>query len=255
MTLLYPMQLLDEIPMLWGSCLLIYGNYDLISLINKQTKMTKIYKYLVLFLDVGFVLIATYVYIYYLTNPVFHEICYGLQVLVIVIENVYIIKKLNLSPRLYALSFGYYLFGFLLWNIDNQMCSHLKGLRHRIDFYIEIFYNQSTKTMIFSSIVLKIVNLILIILKSFTELHAMWHLFTGYGAYLTNLCLLDAFYENLIIKRLNKLSTTDSFKSLDNDFKQKMEFKSKKSRPVITKLLNIIYGLNNDFVNSKIKNY
>jgi hypothetical protein len=30
MTLLYPMQLLDELPMLWCSALMIYANYDLI---------------------------------------------------------------------------------------------------------------------------------------------------------------------------------------------------------------------------------
>ncbi len=249
------MQLLDEIPMLFGSALLIYGNYDIISMIKKQTNMTKIYRYIVLIFDVAFVLIATYIYIYYLTNPVFHEICYGLQVLVIVIENVYIIKKLKMSPRLYGLSFGYYIFGFLLWNIDNQMCSQLKDFRHKIDFYIQIFNNQSNETIFLGSILLKFLNLILMILKSFTELHAMWHLFTGYGAYLTNLCLLDAYYENLVIKRLNKLSTTDSFKSLDEDCKQKMKDKSKKSRPVITKLLNIIYGLNTDCISSKIKNY
>lgn len=241
--------------MLWGSCLIIFANYDLISSTFKQTTMVKIYKYLVLLFDIGFVAIVTYIYIFHLKNPLFHEICYGLQVFVIVVENIYIIKKLNLSPRLYVISFGYYIAGFILWNIDNQMCSYLKTYRAKIDDYIQISDQQPATKMFIGTIILKVINSFFIFLKSFSEFHALWHLGTGYGAYLTILFLLDAYYENLLTKRLNVISSMDSFKGLDDDVKKKMKLQSKKTRPVVTRMIGIIYDLNHDYIRTKSKNY
>ena len=248
MTLLYPMQLLDEIPMLWGMSFFIYANYDMICSIDEKSKMQKIYKFIVLFLDFGFVSIATFIYIYYFQNPVFHEVCFTFQVLIILIENYIIIKKLKLSPRLHILSFAYYFFAFVLWNIDNQMCDHLKFIRHKIDGFIQNFDDKSTYVKFFGSMV---INSILIFFKSFTELHAFWHVFSGYGAYLTTLSLLDSYYENLLIKRFKNSSSTDSIRPFDEGLK----LKNMKTRPVITKMFSIIYGLNTGYFRSKLKRY
>jgi dihydroceramidase len=254
MTLLYSMQLLDEIPMLWGSALIIYANYDLLSSTFKQTKRTRALKYLVLILDITYCLTVTYIYVYYLTNPIFHEISYGLQVAVIIIESAYLIKKLKLSARLYLLSFAYYLFGFLLWNIDNQMCDYLKLYRVKIDGYIESVNDLLTSGTVISLILTKILNFFLIFFKSFSQFHSLWHLFTGYGSYLTILFILDAYYEAELGKRL----LVKSFQKLD--INENFKIQRLKNRPVRSKWFSLIFELNHDFISvekkkGKSKNY
>jgi hypothetical protein len=127
------------------------------------------------------------------------------------------------------------------------MCDHLKSTRQKIDHYTQNFDQESNYLKVFGSILM---NSILILIKSLTEFHALWHAFSGYGAYLTTLSLLDSYYENLLIKRFNKLSAKDSTNKLDENFKEKIK---NKTRPVISKMFNIIYGLNTDYFISKSK--
>lgn len=56
---------------------------------------------------------------------------------------------------MFALNAFSYLLGFTLWNLENTFCTVLKSWRDSIGYPFRIFL----------------------------ELHAYWHLLTGYGAY------------------------------------------------------------------------
>lgn len=221
MTLLYGMQLLDEIPMIWGSGCMVYAFYDVLNK-TRSKPLSSAYNNLALGIISLYCFLVTILYTFYFTNPVFHEIAYGITVAVIIIESITAIRRLRLSVRLYALSLFYYLFGFLLWNIDNKLCYYLKVYRGFIDAYVDL--NSYS-----------LANTILILLKSLSELHALWHLFTGYGSYLTILYLLEANFENNLMK--NKVDKT----------------KEKLKRPTVSKLFRFFYHLNRDYVNESIK--
>lgn len=95
MTLLYPAQLLDEIPMIFGSALLIYANYDILmqSVALERGKnwrpKTFVQKFLrsrlsVLAVIAAYCAVFVYVYLYVWKNPIFHEIAYAIMVIIII---------------------------------------------------------------------------------------------------------------------------------------------------------------------------
>jgi dihydroceramidase len=232
MTLLYSMQLLDEIPMIFGSGILVYANYDLLQNwsefkrerlrknLNFTAKLLSSRK-LVLFLIAAYCLLTSYVYIFIYKNPVFHEVAYALMVLMIIYQNITIIYRLNLTKKLYAISFFYYMFGFLLWNIDNNFCVQLKEYRKSIQNYL-------------GNSELLALNILVTSLKSIFELHSLWHIFTGYASFMTILFLIEAHYEHqLNVKKIPHHS-------------------NKKARPVKSKFFDLYYHLNTN-MSSKLK--
>lgn len=95
MTLLYPAQLLDEIPMIFGSALLIYGNYDILiesfqfdngknwrpkSLIGRLLYSNSF----VGFAIASYCLFYIYIYLFVWKSPIFHQCAYALMTFVIV---------------------------------------------------------------------------------------------------------------------------------------------------------------------------
>lgn len=108
-------------------------------------------------------LIVTFSYIFYITNPVFHEICYGvLNVIIVFISTTLTIKYIHdkeIKHNLMKSSFAgicLFLFGFILWGLDRQYCGSLIHIRRE---YLKLP------------------------LGNILELHAYWHLFTGIGLY------------------------------------------------------------------------
>lgn len=108
-------------------------------------------------------LIVTFSYIFYITNPVFHEICYGiLNVIIVFISTTLTIKYIHdkeIKHNLMKSSFAgicLFLFGFILWGLDRQYCGSLIYIRRE---YLKLP------------------------LGNILELHAYWHLFTGIGLY------------------------------------------------------------------------
>lgn len=95
MTLLYPAQLLDEIPMIFGSAFLIYANYDIImqSVAIERGKNWRPKNFVQKFLKSKLIVLAliavycaafVYVYLFVWKNPIFHEIAYAIMVFVII---------------------------------------------------------------------------------------------------------------------------------------------------------------------------
>uniref|UniRef100_A0A3Q2Y1C8 Alkaline ceramidase n=1 Tax=Hippocampus comes TaxID=109280 RepID=A0A3Q2Y1C8_HIPCM len=144
MTLLYEMQLLDELPMIYSTCVFVYCLYECF----KQRKSISWFPVALLLL---FSITVTVVSILY------HFVMYGALVACLVIRSVFIVTWVYpwLRPLCYT-SLGVFLLGFLLWNIDNIFCDSLRASRKTLPPGVGVA----------------------------TQFHAWWHIFTGLGSYL-----------------------------------------------------------------------
>ncbi|KAJ3278033.1 Alkaline ceramidase 3 [Borealophlyctis nickersoniae] len=105
---------------------------------------------------------VTVVYIH-LRDPVFHQVSYGLLVAITALVPMKHIVRLSgrregLGRRLwwmYGTSLVAYLTGFLLWNIENFNCEVFRSWRETVGYPWRVV----------------------------GELHAWWHLLTGFGTY------------------------------------------------------------------------
>ncbi|XP_076453756.1 alkaline ceramidase 3-like isoform X1 [Babylonia areolata] len=167
MTLQYSMQLMDELPMIWGSAFLLYG------ILTLEGEKEKNYYWLM----GGLLVYCTAVTVMYLVNnnPVFHEVAYGFMVVVMAFGAIRVIVKYQnkVGTMLYVSSFLTYMSGFILWNIDNIYCQHLRSLRRD--------KLHSAATPLF-------------------ECHAWWHILAGVGTYL---CLLFVSYMRYTILNMS----------------------------------------------------
>ncbi|XP_068457315.1 alkaline ceramidase 3 isoform X2 [Clinocottus analis] len=149
MTLLYQMQLLDELPMIYSTCVFVYCLYECF----KQEHSISLFPIALLLL---FSVSVTVVYLQW-QEPVFHQVMYGALVACLVMRSIYIVTWVYpwLRPLCYT-SLGVFLLGFLLWNIDNIFCDTLRSSRQTLPSGVGVV----------------------------TQFHAWWHIFTGLGSYL-----------------------------------------------------------------------
>jgi len=185
-TLKYPWQLVDELNMIYTTCLMAYASLSYSRPANQQIALG-------VFLLVFCAFIT--LYYHYLQDPVFHQTVYALLTLFIVLRSVYSME-FNLRPSLrkteekhrlerqrsnlpvltkeeqeyenkrdtailrnmwFFVIFGVSIFlaGFGIWNLDNKYCSTLRQWRRSIGMPWGFFL----------------------------EGHGWWHLMTGIGAY------------------------------------------------------------------------
>eukprot|EP01137_Pigoraptor_chileana_P008171 Opistho-2@54641 len=148
-TLLYEMQLLDELPMIYGTCVFLY--------VLLEDERTPKYGWKLVFFLGLYSTVVTVVYLV-LKKPIFHEVAYGILVAGVVFLCARMLRR-HPTPALYRLfwfAFASYGFGFFLWNIDNNFCHHLRNTRDESHPAVAPVY----------------------------QLHAWWHIFTGYATYL-----------------------------------------------------------------------
>ncbi|BFZ00462.1 hypothetical protein BsWGS_03501 [Bradybaena similaris] len=149
MTLRYSMQLMDELPMIWGSSVQIYSLYLMKSKPDEES-------FILRRLLIAYCIVVTLVYIL-INDPIFHQVSYAVMVCCIVVLASRICLTSNCSKLFFLVSLLTYILGFLLWNIDNIFCSNLRSIRSQIF--------GGTSGMLF-------------------ECHAWWHIFAGSGTYL-----------------------------------------------------------------------
>jgi len=131
-TLLYGAQLLDELPMIWATCIFVFCAVLAVfpTLALSTTLATT--------LRLGLALYSLVVTLLYTTllkhTPVFHEVAYGLLVFLLVV--VLTIGVCRAPPQQRGVLLGLfwrsllsYGVGFALWNVDNLFCGHVRDLR------------------------------------------------------------------------------------------------------------------------------
>ena len=219
MTLLYPMQLLDELPMIYGSAIQVYANYDLL-LANMQFKETRLEKnrsksllnkiyenrLIVFILLISYCVLSTVIYIKVWNNPIFHELSYGTLAVTIIIQSFVLIHRLKSDKRVYYTGIFFYALAFFFWNVDNNFCKYLSAYRSTIEKTLEVsVHTENYKSILFNSFV--------IVLKSMSELHALWHILVGYASFMGILFITDLNYR-FHLEKINKLDTYKDRKPL-----------------------------------------
>jgi len=194
-TLKYPMQLVDELSMIYTTCLMFFATFGF----NKSTKAQTGLAFFLLALAAFITL-----YYHYLQDPTFHQNAYAILTTFVLVRAVYIMET-NIRPKyrhkrmkvpanghanghtngqakgvvtpwqqeaqkeederdlatlrtmwtMIAYGLSVFLGGFALWNLDNIYCSKLRSWRHEIGLPWGILL----------------------------EGHGWWHLMTGTGAY------------------------------------------------------------------------
>ncbi|KAL5374525.1 hypothetical protein DPSP01_011888 [Paraphaeosphaeria sporulosa] len=167
-TLKYPMQLVDELSMIYTTCLMCYVTFSF--------GKTSTYRSVLASSLVGLSLFIT-LYYHFLQDPVFHQTVYAILTAVVFFRAVYVMETL-LRPKfrtkptgkreeqrnvqilsemwvMIAWGLSIFLGGFFFWYLDIAHCSTLRRWRREIGMPWGFFL----------------------------ELHGWWHLMTGLGGY------------------------------------------------------------------------
>lgn len=165
MTLLYEMQLFDELPMVWGTCFSIY----LLAGIKLPKTRSQIIPNPRLAVCMSlFALLFTLAYLYH-PLPALQHGSFALLAVSSFLMQVQMMRaqRCRRCPVLFCLAFVTYLAGFLLWNVDKFYCDNLTSLR------------DSTPGWLSPS----------------TQLHAWWHCLAGHGTYMSVLLSIHLHYD------------------------------------------------------------
>ncbi|KIX07955.1 uncharacterized protein Z518_02609 [Rhinocladiella mackenziei CBS 650.93] len=178
-TLKYNMQLLDELAMIYTTCIMFYAVFS-----HRQSKQMSI---LIALLAVGIGAFVTAYYMY-IKEPLFHQNAFALLTAIVFFHSVYGME-INLRPawkvkkgactsanddaervrmdrrdrrilrimwgRMIPVGLGSFALGFLIWNLDRAFCSTIRGWRREIGLPWGILL----------------------------EGHGWWHIFTGIAQY------------------------------------------------------------------------
>ena len=172
MTLMYEMQLLDELPMVWGASCMLYTLYKTdLPLKSEGNKVGLAIFFYATALTVSYLVIQ---------DPVYYQILYGLLISANIILGVK--KNYHICGETTGIIFFsgllIYLLGFALWNVDTLFCSAITSSR--------------------KSRLLK--HGVLSILSPFTQLHGWWHILAGFAGYLQILLCIQHRLKFLKIK-------------------------------------------------------
>ncbi|XP_039276393.1 alkaline ceramidase 3 [Nilaparvata lugens] len=164
MTLLYEMQLFDELPMVWGTCVLVYC----LAVVKKPENDKMFSNGRLAICLVTFASSFTAVYLLW-PQPLLQHSSYGVLVLISFAQEINLIrlKGCQVCKKLFIISLTTYLLGFFLWNLDKIFCSNLHSLRSSMSPY----------------------------LSPVTQLHGWWHCFAGYATYLQVFICIHSNYD------------------------------------------------------------
>ncbi|KAJ3076377.1 Alkaline ceramidase 3 [Podochytrium sp. JEL0797] len=159
-SLWYETQMMDELPMIYGCCVMVYANLRVFPETNTPTSNR------LLALGLSIYAVAVTVMYLHLNNPVFHEVCYGLLAAILFLLppiQFYHMKanypqysnRISSLWKMYWYGSVSYLGGFLIWGIDNNFCEIVRSVRLELGYPLRVFF----------------------------ELHMWWHFGTALGTY------------------------------------------------------------------------
>ncbi|KAJ3088387.1 Alkaline ceramidase 3, partial [Quaeritorhiza haematococci] len=148
------MQLMDELPMIYGTCVFVF------CLINTFPPYSNQHLHIAVLATYAALVTAVYLYI---RHPVFHQVSYAFLVAITAITPILHMRRLRkdyptqygLMMFIFVLHTFSYLFGFFVWNVENLNCDRIRAWRDEVGYPFRIV----------------------------AELHAWWHILTGYGTY------------------------------------------------------------------------
>ena len=188
MTLQYHYQLLDELPMIYATCIPFWSVFSTFKDIRGQS--------VVAFGITSAAGILTAIYLI-LKNPTIHQAAYGVMNAIIILKSINLTKEYvhdaKARSQLYRVMWTgilLFIFGYFLWNLDIHFCSFARATRR--DWGMPYGF--------------------------LLEGHGWWHIFTGAGVYCYIVyeeylrCFLNGtakFYEFLLVWGLPTVKCTD----------------------------------------------
>eukprot|EP01113_Clastostelium_recurvatum_P035669 TRINITY_DN49_c0_g1_i4.p1 TRINITY_DN49_c0_g1~~TRINITY_DN49_c0_g1_i4.p1 ORF type:complete len:293 (+),score=42.61 TRINITY_DN49_c0_g1_i4:3-881(+) len=146
-TLLYTFQLLDELPMIYGTLLFLYCCMD-------SKKFSKVARKFTIPFMMMYGLATTLVMLTNKNNPMYHQVAYAALVFTLVFRSAYISYSLPASPQLrramvtlFWTAICTYLVGYASWVSERHFCKNGYAI-------------------------------------PFIQLHAIWHILTGTGTFI-----------------------------------------------------------------------
>ncbi|KAJ2983776.1 hypothetical protein NQ176_g444 [Zarea fungicola] len=160
-SLKYPMQLWDELSMIYTTCLMLFASFSY--------ARSSLFSF---FLGVGLLGLSTFISIYYhvTKDPEFHQTAYAILTAIVVFHGMWVMES-HLRPSLrtrhgkngdeilktmwamVGTGLSVFLGGFLIWNLDNIHCGQIRRWRREIGLPWAVLL----------------------------EGHGWWHLMTGLG--------------------------------------------------------------------------
>ncbi|KAG7124282.1 Alkaline ceramidase 3 like protein [Verticillium longisporum] len=162
-TLKYPMQLVDELSMIYTTCVMCFATFTY----RRSNRFSAC-------LGLALMALAAFITAYYhiSKDPLFHQNSYGILTAIVLLRSVYVMET-ELRPKLHAqdpakakrilatmwlmvgTGLAVFLGGFFIWNLDNHYCNTITRWRRRVGLPWGILL----------------------------EGHGWWHLMTGLGGY------------------------------------------------------------------------
>lgn len=153
MTLQYHFQLLDELPMIYATCIPFWSVFS-----EFRSGTDSLMIAIGIFMSAN---LLTIIYLY-VKDPTLHQAAYGFLNFLIIFKSYNLTgkyvkdaKSRSELNKTMILGVGLFLFGYFLWNLDIHLCSSVRQLRRQIG-------------MPYGFIL---------------EGHGWWHIFTGLGVY------------------------------------------------------------------------
>ncbi|KAJ3075889.1 Alkaline ceramidase 3 [Podochytrium sp. JEL0797] len=170
-TMWFHAQMLDEIPMIYNACIILFC---LLQLFPESVR----YKPLLTLFFACYSAAVTGIYLVY-QNPRFHAISHGLLTGALILtcpfqiahlkrRNAFCANRVAGIWQLYTYSIASYLMGVGVWSIDNNFCDLLRGLRVNFGTPVGFLF----------------------------EFHVYWHLFSAVGGYG---CILLMVYMRMVV--------------------------------------------------------
>ncbi|XP_072035000.1 alkaline ceramidase 3-like [Amphiura filiformis] len=122
MTLLYTMQMCDEVPMLWGVAVFTYCLWESRAPLESFNKRLAASQLLVTCAVTG--VCAT------TRDPRIFPLCFGAFVLVLTIQCIIAVRNQKCDPRLMKMALIIYFIGSVMWIIDRNQCQLLSHVRN-----------------------------------------------------------------------------------------------------------------------------
>ncbi|KAJ7786640.1 ceramidase [Mycena metata] len=166
-TLLFQAQLADELPMIYVTTTTLWLLFDQDYGFTFESKRTR----LLTVVAGAFNVLFTWSY-YINRNPVYHQFVFGILMLSISFRIYYLLTRSTVGKRipadkraailnLFTLGFAQFLFGFIIWNLDNIFCDTLTRWKVSIGWPLAFLL----------------------------EGHSWWHVFTATGTYFKFICI------------------------------------------------------------------
>jgi dihydroceramidase len=154
-TLLFELQLLDELPMLYWAAACAYCTIE-----DKKERSFGIWIPLLLTTYVGACSLACI----FLPDPGFHRQAFGILIATFVLRSLPTLfgnktaDEARTRRIMYVAGVGSFALAFALWNMDNHFCDHLHEIRDSVGMFAPVF-----------------------------QLHAWWHILTGVALHVTTM--------------------------------------------------------------------